>query len=151
MGSGCNADAVKKVILSFHGKPISKARPRFCRKGNYVGTYKPRAEAEREEYFKMAAKEQMKHYGLYEPFQPGTPIAVTYLFEFTPPSSFSKKKRAESYGKSHIKKPDLDNLIKFAQDAMNGIAWADDSQVSRSSAEKRYAEEERTVIVITLY
>jgi Holliday junction resolvase RusA-like endonuclease len=41
----------------------------------------------------------------------------------------------------HIKKPDTDNLLKAVLDGLNGIAWADDSQVIRVSASKEYSTE----------
>lgn len=45
-------------------------------------------------------------------------------------------------------KPDLDNVAKVILDALNGIAYHDDSQVSRLLIEKRYAEEPRVEVMI---
>lgn len=39
----------------------------------------------------------------------------------------------------HTKKPDFDNLAKAAVDALNGIAWVDDSQICEASVRKAYA------------
>lgn len=36
----------------------------------------------------------------------------------------------------HVTRPDLDNIVKAVKDALNGICWADDSQVSNLSASK---------------
>jgi Holliday junction resolvase RusA-like endonuclease len=36
----------------------------------------------------------------------------------------------------HAGKPDVDNLIKAVTDALNGIAWRDDSQIARLTATK---------------
>ena len=38
-----------------------------------------------------------------------------------------------------IRKPDLDNIIKIALDALNGLAYGDDTQVTRIDAVKAYA------------
>lgn len=39
----------------------------------------------------------------------------------------------------HRSRPDLDNLVKSVKDALNGLAWSDDSQVAQLHAGKRYA------------
>ena len=36
---------------------------------------------------------------------------------------------------------DLDNMVKFVLDALNGVAYLDDAQISVLSASKRYSEE----------
>jgi len=40
----------------------------------------------------------------------------------------------------HTRKPDRDNLVKAVQDALNGVAWRDDSQVCTGAIHKRYAD-----------
>ena len=40
----------------------------------------------------------------------------------------------------HIKKPDLDKLIRSVKDALTQVAWQDDSLVIEIQARKRYAE-----------
>ena len=47
------------------------------------------------------------------------------------PTSWSRKRRAESMGKPpfNIKTPDLDNAAKSILDALNGLAYKDDKQV----------------------
>lgn len=39
-----------------------------------------------------------------------------------------------------MKKPDCDNIIKVICDALNGLAYHDDSQVCRVYFEKTYAQ-----------
>ena len=39
----------------------------------------------------------------------------------------------------HPRKPDVDNLLKSLKDALTGLAWRDDSQVSTVHAVKCYA------------
>ena len=46
-------------------------------------------------------------------------------------------------------KPDVDNLAKTVCDALNGIAWLDDSQIVRMSAVKRYGSESYTTVKIS--
>ena len=51
----------------------------------------------------------------------------------------SKKKKAELVGKWHIKKPDCDNLAKGVKDALEGIAYDNDSQVCHLIITKTYS------------
>ena len=54
--------------------------------------------------------------------------------------------------RKHIKKPDVDNLVKFYLDAMSGVFFKDDRQITTVLAKKLYAksgEEPRTYVCIT--
>ncbi len=62
----------------------------------------------------------------------------------------SKKDRLEANTGllKHIKKPDVDNLIKLYLDVISGIVMQDDNCVSLGSAIKVYSINPRTVIYI---
>ena len=47
-----------------------------------------------------------------------------------------------------IKRPDVDNLLKLVCDALNGVAWKDDSDIASTFAVKGYSEVPRTEIEI---
>lgn len=131
------------------GKPVAKARPRFVRRGNYTMAYKASKEATEEGRFILLSREEMGKLGIYEPIPRGTPIKITCSFMFPIPVSLSNKKHRELVGALHTKKPDLDNCIKFIKDALNRVAWEDDSQVCvYGSCEKRWAEAPGTMITI---
>jgi Holliday junction resolvase RusA-like endonuclease len=49
----------------------------------------------------------------------------------------SSKLKADAPG-FHVKKPDIDNVLKFVLDALNGIYWIDDAQIAEVSVVKRY-------------
>ena len=49
----------------------------------------------------------------------------------------------------HIKRPDVDNLVKSVMDALRGIVWVDDSQVCETSLEKWYSTRPRVEIEVT--
>lgn len=114
--------------ITIFGKPIAKARPRFVRRGKFVGTYS--CQETEEGRWILDAKQRIT-----ERAEAGTPVALKVLFYFDFPRSMSKKKRAEAI---HTSKPDLDNLCKFVKDCLNGIAWHDDSQVVSLQAKKLY-------------
>jgi Holliday junction resolvase RusA-like endonuclease len=49
---------------------------------------------------------------------------------FSAPSRFkSEGSRLEQDGLPYAKRPDFDNLAKLINDALNGVAWLDDSQI----------------------
>ena len=59
------------------------------------------------------------------------PLMVTLGFGMPRPKSL----RGE---KPHTKRPDVDNLAKAVLDAMNGIAYHDDSQITQLNVVKAY-------------
>ena len=60
-----------------------------------------------------------------------------------------KPKRDKQAGSQpHLKRPDLDNLVKAVTDSLNGILYCDDCQFFRCEAIKRYSEDPRRVGVI---
>lgn len=129
----------KKTEIIITGRPVAKARPRFYRRGNHVGTYNDQTTEEGR--WMLQASGQIK-----EIVPEGTPITLRCLFCMPIPKSMSKKQREATI--YHIKRPDLDNLVKFVKDCLNGLAWRDDSQVSELFAGKVYSDEPRTEIWI---
>lgn len=45
------------------------------------------------------------------------------------------------------KKPDVDNIVKIVLDALNGLAWHDDAQVTFLAVSKEYTGKEPFVAV----
>lgn len=66
------------------------------------------------------------------------------------PGSWSKKKRAAALEGSirPTGKPDCSNMVKLVEDALNGVAWRDDSQIVSLGVRKRYAEKPETRLTI---
>lgn len=75
-----------------------------------------------------------------------SPIFMKIDFFFKIPKSWTKKKKEEA--KWHTSKPDTDNLVKSIKDALNGVAYKDDSQVCYIQARKQYARFEGIKIEI---
>lgn len=139
----------KMFKIFIPGKPIAKARPRFARRGDYTVTYKTDKETTEEGKFILLSREEMGKMGIYEPIPKGTPIKITCMFMFPIPASLSNKKHKEFVDTLHTKKPDLDNCIKFVKDALNRVAWEDDSQVCvYGMCIKKWSEVPGTTIVI---
>ena len=49
------------------------------------------------------------------------------------------------------KKPDIDNIVKIVLDAMNGIAFKDDTQITKLQVEKLYSTSESISVKISEY
>lgn len=73
----------------------------------------------------------------------GVPVEITIVASFEPPASASKTKRRKMLegAVTPTKKPDIDNIAKVALDALNGLAFYDDAQITGLIVSKRYAEE----------
>jgi Holliday junction resolvase RusA-like endonuclease len=128
------------MIIIVPGKPIAKKRPRFARRGKFVVTYNDQ-ETEEGKWL-LSARGQITR-----KIQDG-PIVLNCNFEMPIPKGQAKK-ILKGDDRWHVKKPDLDNLLKFVKDCLNGEAWADDSQVVSVWAEKYYSDDPRTIIQIT--
>lgn len=75
------------------------------------------------------------------------PICVHMEFCFVYPKSISKKKnRDRDIVLYREGRPDIDNLCKFYADLFNGIIWKDDAFIVQMTAEKRYDQEDSTII-----
>lgn len=116
--------------IFFEVDPVPKGRPRFTRTGH---AYTPEKTAHYEARIRALYE---LHKGEY--FE--GPIEVRLVFNMPIPKSFTKKvKRLIEGGEyPHTKKADLDNLIKSVTDAIIGVAYADDAQIVKLTAEKRY-------------
>lgn len=64
------------------------------------------------------------------------------------PKSYSKKGALKLEMEPHTNRPDLSNLIKFTEDALEGILWDDDKQISEINAKKVYSKEPKTIIIL---
>ena len=108
--------------------PIPKGRPRFYG-GHAVTPEKTR------KYEKLIRDSWT--YGIVD----SEHIYVDMLFKMPIPQSYSKKKQSALVDAPHAKKPDLDNLVKAVLDALNGVAFEDDSRICSISAVKLYGTE----------
>lgn len=80
-----------------------------------------------------------------KPIPAGIPVIVNNLTFYMPiPKSWSEAEKEKHRGQPHIKKPDIDNLIKGLFDSANKYAWADDNQVCEiRNVKKVYSDDPR--------
>lgn len=141
---------MKQIVLTIQGKPIAKARPRFFRRGKFVGTFNVQ-ETEEGKFKWELLRQALPHRNSEAPLAiKGVPVKLYLRFFMPIPESISKKKRELYVGCAvkHVKKPDLDNLVKFVKDCANGVLWDDDSQVVYLSASKVYHPNPATEIIM---
>ena len=74
-------------------------------------------------------------------FPKGMPVRVKITACFSIPESAAKKRRAMMIAGdiAPTKKPDFDNIQKIICDALNGVAYHDDSQIVKADIEKVYS------------
>jgi Holliday junction resolvase RusA-like endonuclease len=123
------------VTFMVEGTPVPKGRPRFARRGKFVSTYSPKTTVDYETKVSEAAKTAM---GSSEPLE--TPVGAYIYITLPIPASYSKKRiQACLSGQERpTKKSDIDNYCKAVFDGMNGIVFADDSQVVSLHSTKVY-------------
>lgn len=133
--------------FKFDIEPVEQARPRAVRFGTGVRMYDPKKVAVFKRQLGMLAKQQMLDRGL-EPYD--GPLEVCMEFYRPVQASLSQKERARRLSGVHrpTVKPDLDNYIKSASDALNGILWADDNLIISLEAKKFYAERPHLIVEI---
>ena len=126
------------IIVPFvHGK----GRPRFVRAKGRAYTPDKTAEA-------MAAIRAAWTDETDEKAPSGTPVTVAIVTLRPLPKSRPKKVKREA----DTVKPDADNIAKCVLDALNGVAWDDDTQVTRLSVlklDRFVGAQEQTSICVT--
>jgi Holliday junction resolvase RusA-like endonuclease len=125
------------LTYRLEGDPKGKGRPRFRSTGKFVQTYTDAKTRDYEEQIRIAARNAMGNAEILE-----GPIRFMLVAAFPIPKSMSKddRRRAIEGDLRPMKRLDLDNVLKAHMDALNGIVYRDDCQVTRISASKIYSE-----------
>lgn len=145
----------KLINFIIVGEPMGKGRPRFSTRNGYVRTHTPKETMNYETKVVFSYKERNKGMA----FEPNEMIRAKIVAYFLIPKGhyrFHKKTNTtdlDTKGQAMLegkilptKKPDCDNIAKIILDALNGIAYHDDSQVVELTVEKRYSENARVYV-----
>ena len=127
------------IYFRIPGKAVGKGRPRFTKNGH---TFTPDSTRDYEKLVRLLYQSKCKE----EPTD--EPVIVNINVYTTPAKSLSKKKKAELMKKLPMKKPDLDNVAKIILDALNEVAWVDDTQVVSLSVRRVWSDEEYVCVTI---
>ena len=120
------------IRLVVYGDPVPQSRPKFYRRGSHVGVYTPKTSTN---YRTSVAAEYLK---LGKTKLTG-PISLALDFYMHRPKRLDSSKHSEGPVPS-IARPDWDNLGKAISDALNDIAYLDDSQIWDVRLRKMYHE-----------
>lgn len=132
---------VKFTIL---GEPKGKGRPRFCRNTGHAITPKDTVNYETLVHMEYVAQcEEFR-------FPDDAMLDMRIKAYYSIPKSKSKKQRvAMLSGKIRpTKKPDMDNVVKIIADALNQVAYRDDTQIVDCQCRKFYSENPRVEVTI---
>lgn len=128
------------------GEPTGKARPKVFRNGSFTKGVTPEKTVLYENLVKVEFQRQCPSQPIIE-----SPVALKIRCFYGLAMRDSKKKKAAKLAGAirPTKKPDIDNCIKIIADALNGLAYVDDTQIVAVVAEKFYAEIPRVEVEIT--
>lgn len=125
------------LTFSMSGLPRGQGRPRATTRGGHPTVYKPTADRKYEAWVAKVAQAAMNG---RDPLE--GPLSVSLRFRMPIPASQNRRVKG-SMAAGDIPpctKPDLSNLTKAIEDAMNGVVYVDDSQIVRGFQTKIYAE-----------
>ena len=131
------------IAFSVPGDPVPQPRPRVSTVGGFGRAYVPKTHAVHP--YRQAVALAAKAAGC-EPHP--EPVNVVIDLVFARPKSHMRKSGIRSDAPK-LPRVDLDNAAKAVLDALNGVAWDDDSQVARLVVEKSYGEQGRTTVRIS--
>ena len=115
-----------KIHFFVHGYAIPQGRPRFARTEKGVIAYDPATS----KGWKASVRNQAIFNKADILFLGALDMRLS--FYLLRPKSLPKKIE------HHVKKPDLDNLMKAIKDALKGVCYRDDSQIISVTATKKY-------------
>lgn len=122
------------ICFTVPGKPVGKQRPRTFQANGRTRTITPQKTKDYEEIVKWCYYRIAKN----EKFDGAVSV---YICVFVKPPKSQKTEYP-------TQKPDVDNIAKTILDALNGIAWGDDSQVCELTIKKRFGEEDGVSVSI---
>ena len=120
------------MTIIIYGKPRGKKRVGRAKDWH---AYKPDQDREYEEQVKLA---YIAAGGKLIPA--GTPVAIEITAWYAIPKSArgALRERMTRGEVVPVTKPDWDNIGKLLSDALNGVAWHDDAQITQATVHKVY-------------
>lgn len=131
------------ITFEVQGTPVGKARPRVT----VNGTYTPK---KTKQYMQQVREAYQQEGGAYlDGF-----VRMDIIAYFPIPKRYTKKQRREIEERHfwYGKKPDKDNIDKSVMDALNGIAYKDDSMIVTGRTMKKYCrpdQEPKLVVMLS--
>lgn len=135
----------QEINFTVYGEPKAKARHRTGRTkdGRMIQYPDPKSKKNMDDFLTIA----MQH----KPPKPlDVPVHLNVIAYMQIPQSWSNKKKGLALRGliRPTKKPDMDNLLKFIGDSLNGRFWVDDKFIVLASISKVYSDRPRWEIRI---
>lgn len=131
------------VTFSVDGDPVPQPRARITTRGGHGHAYTPAGHAIHA--YRAAIAAAAREAGATPTDR--APITLVVDLVFARPKSHYRKSGLKSDAPK-LPRADCSNCLKGIEDALNGVAWVDDSQVGRVVVEKTYGTEGRTTVRI---
>lgn len=134
------------MAITFYvpGDPVPQPRPRITTRGGHGHAYTPASHAIHA--YRQAVALAAKAAGATPTDR--APITLIVDLVFARPKSHYRKAGLRD-NVPVLPRADCSNCLKGIEDALNGVAWLDDSQVGRVVVEKSYGTEGRTTVRIS--
>ena len=129
------------IDIVIPGEPVAKGRGRVTKQGRVFTPAKTRKAEE------TLAGRAMAQLATRTDLPLAGPLRLEATFTRCVPASWSRRKREEQ--RLPTSKPDVDNLLKLAKDALNGLVWVDDAQIVTVITRKVFGEAPSTRLVVT--
>jgi Holliday junction resolvase RusA-like endonuclease len=133
-----------RVSFSVPGNPVPQPRARVSTRGGFARAYTP------SDHPIHAYRAAIAAAAIEAGATPTDSAPITLIVDlvWTRPKSHFRKTGLKPDA-PRLPRPDCSNCLKGIEDALNGIAWVDDTQVGRVVVEKSYGDEPRTVVRIS--
>ena len=132
------------ITFSVPGDPVPQPRPRITTRGKHGHAYTPASHPIHA--YRAAIAAAARAAGATPTDAAPLTLIVDLVFE-RPKSHFLKRGLKDDAPK--LPRADCSNCLKGIEDALNGVAWLDDTQVGRVVVEKSYGTEARTTVRIS--
>lgn len=124
-----------KIEIELNMQPLPQSRPRTFVRNGKIRTISNASVALAK--YKSLISFKSTHTNSEFVVDKDTPLKAKFEFGMEMPKSWSKKKKDEHLFKYHTSRPDLDNLIKAAQDALPKSVLPEDKVIADYSGSKK--------------
>lgn len=107
------------------GDPVAQGRPRFSRQGGFVKAYDPSKSRDYKSYVRLIAAQNAPD----SPVEGAIELSLR-IYRAIPKGMPKYKREAAKAGTLRpVTKPDVSNVLKGVEDALQGVWYKDDSQI----------------------
>ena len=138
---------MQELKFEIAGSPIGQGRPKFSTINGHAVAYDPEKSRNYKAYVKLLATQAMKEQG-FEMIEGPCSLDILAFFEVPKSKSKKFKERALEGLERPTKKPDLSNIVKGIEDALNGLVYKDDSSIVYLSVGKYYSDVPRVEVIL---